>query len=65
MKYVEEKMLRFFENDDRNPYFEAVYIAFYHYYNQLLEQNADNPTSENCRFYNKQITFYLEKCLVI
>jgi len=26
-------MLQFFEGDDRNPYFEAVYIAFYHYYN--------------------------------
>lgn len=33
MKYVEQKMLQFFEGDDRNPYFEAVYIAFYHYYN--------------------------------
>jgi hypothetical protein len=32
LKYIEEKMLRFFEEDDRNPYFEAVYVSLYHYY---------------------------------
>ena len=32
LKYVEEKLLYYFENDDRNPYFEAVYVAMYSYY---------------------------------
>ncbi len=39
MKYVEQKMLHFFENDDRNPYFEALYVSFYHYYNTMIEQH--------------------------
>ncbi len=33
VKYVEEKLLKMFEGDDRNPYFEGVYMALYHYYN--------------------------------
>jgi tetratricopeptide (TPR) repeat protein len=64
MKFVENKMLQFFENDDRNPYFEAVYISFYHYYNQLLEHNYDN-TPEAIKYNARQIVYYLEKCLVI
>jgi hypothetical protein len=64
MKYVEEKMLQFFEGDDRNPYFEAVYIAFYHYYHQQQEGTVDlNP--QTSRHYSKQIVYYLEKCLAI
>jgi len=30
-------MLKFFEGDDRNPYFEAVYVSLYHYYNAQRE----------------------------
>jgi len=41
MKYVEQKMLQFFEGDDRNPYFEAVYMSFYHYYNQMACLSAE------------------------
>ena len=64
MKFVEDKMLRFFEGDDRNPYFEAVYISFYHYYHQMQEHSTDHSV-ENQRFISKQIAHYLEKCLII
>ena len=32
LKFIEEKMLKFFDGDDRNPYFEAVYVSLFHYY---------------------------------
>lgn len=63
MKYVEQKMLQFFENDDRNPYFEAVYISFYHFFNQQLE--ACDGNAEATRYNSRQIIFYLDKTLAI
>lgn len=57
-------MLQFFDNEDRNPYFEAVYISFYHFYNQQLEQ-AHDVSPDNLRYIAKQIAYYLEKCLAI
>lgn len=35
IKHVEEKLLEMFEGDDRNPYFEALYMAQYNYYVDL------------------------------
>ncbi len=32
LTFIEDKMLKFFEGDDRYPYFEAVYVSMYHYY---------------------------------
>jgi hypothetical protein len=63
MKYVEQKMLQFFENYDRNPYFEAVYISFYHYYNQQLE--TSDGQQEAVKYCSRQIVYYLEKTLAI
>ncbi len=33
LTFVAEKMLKFFEGDDRNPHFEAIYTLMFHYYN--------------------------------
>ena len=60
IQYVEEKLLKHFEGDDRNPFFEAVYMAYYHYYSQELETSAQNK-SAHC----KRIIYYLEKCLTV
>lgn len=64
MKMVEQKMLAFFDGDDRNPYFEAVYISFYHYYHQQQEASLDT-SPQTMQHQSKQIVYYLEKCLTI
>ena len=34
-----------FEGDDKNPYFEAVYMAIFHYYNEMLTREGhENPS---------------------
>eukprot|EP00347_Sterkiella_histriomuscorum_P008848 403343508 len=58
IQYVEGKMLQMFEGDDKNPYFEAVYMALFHYYNEMLQREGhENPS------YHKSIVQTLEKCL--
>jgi hypothetical protein len=31
---VEDKLIKFFDGDARNPYFEVVYVSLYHYYHK-------------------------------
>ncbi len=64
---VEEKLLKFFENDDRNPYFEAVYVSLYHYYNQQMESQyaLTDDTGETRKHLAKKQSYYLEKCLAV
>lgn len=65
--YIEEKLLKFFEGDARNPYFEAVYVSLYHYYNQQLESNYANSddSGETRKHLARKQVFYLEKCLAV
>jgi hypothetical protein len=35
LKEVEQKLLIVFEGDDKNPYFEAIYMAYYQYYKMM------------------------------
>ena len=67
LKFVEEKMLQFFEGDDRNPYFEAVYVSLYHYYNaqRELPYVSHDDSGETAKHLNRQIVHYLEKNLKI
>lgn len=61
IKYVEEKMLVMFEGDDRNPYFEAVYMALFHCYNQTCANDGPSRSGHT----HKMIIQVLEKCLKV
>lgn len=61
IQHVEDKLLKMFEGDDRNPYFEAVYMAYFHYYNEV----ANLEGQDNCPNAHKQIVIYLEKALKV
>lgn len=59
IKYVEEKLLEMFEGDDRNPYFEGVYMALYQYYHDQVQSEG---TERGHQTY-KMLIQCLEKCL--
>ena len=65
--YVEDKLFKFFEGDARNPYFEAVYVSLYHYYNQQMETSYthSDDTGETRKHLARKQAFYLEKCLAV
>ncbi|CDW87625.1 UNKNOWN [Stylonychia lemnae] len=54
-------MLQQFEGEDKNPYFEAVYMAQYHYYNAMISMEGKAKESA----YLQHVIIILKKCLAV